>query len=155
MDECAADSACLNGATCFNTVGSHACSCPAEYTGSRCETDMHRCRSSPCHNDGACVDLPNHFRCECRLGFTGLLCDVDVDECETAPCDNGALCVNEVINPLVTWYPSADLSNVDVICTINLLDPLTLGPYNVVDDILFRYVTSHPGRLSLVPSVGW
>jgi len=29
LDECASDDACLNGATCLNTVGSHACSCPA------------------------------------------------------------------------------------------------------------------------------
>lgn len=73
------------------------CQCPPGTTGTRCQTNLDDCWSSPCLNNGTCTDLVNGYRCTCLPGFTGPTCSLDVNECELYGnvCANGATCINK------------------------------------------------------------
>uniref|UniRef100_A0A8B9HZ42 FAT atypical cadherin 3b n=1 Tax=Astyanax mexicanus TaxID=7994 RepID=A0A8B9HZ42_ASTMX len=83
---------CSDHQTCDPTAFS--CSCPPQYTGPRCETEVTSCVPTPCQNGGDCKAVGSTFLCGCPKGFTGLICDEDVNECEREECENGGLCVN-------------------------------------------------------------
>uniref|UniRef100_A0A3B4E4W2 FAT atypical cadherin 3b n=1 Tax=Pygocentrus nattereri TaxID=42514 RepID=A0A3B4E4W2_PYGNA len=86
---------CQNGATCASLPsGAFSCSCPPQYTGARCQTEVTSCIPTPCQNGGDCKAVGNTFLCGCPRGFTGLICDEDVNECEREECENGGACVN-------------------------------------------------------------
>ncbi|XP_049324918.1 protocadherin Fat 3 [Astyanax mexicanus] len=86
---------CQNGAACASLPsGAFSCSCPPQYTGPRCETEVTSCVPTPCQNGGDCKAVGSTFLCGCPKGFTGLICDEDVNECEREECENGGLCVN-------------------------------------------------------------
>ncbi|KAG7322395.1 hypothetical protein KOW79_013741 [Hemibagrus wyckioides] len=86
---------CQNGATCNSLLsGAFSCSCPPQYTGMLCETEVSSCVPTPCRNRGECKAVGSTFLCGCPKGFTGLICDEDVNECEREECENGGTCVN-------------------------------------------------------------
>lgn len=70
------------------------CSCPAGFTGDRCETDIDDCQGDPCLNGATCIDLVNQFRCQCVPGYVGNLCQDKVDYCLAKPCANGGRCIS-------------------------------------------------------------
>ncbi len=47
-------SPCLNGGTCQNFLGSHACLCQPGFQGTNCELNIDDCKPNPCLNNGAC-----------------------------------------------------------------------------------------------------
>uniref|UniRef100_A0A665X8D2 Protein eyes shut homolog n=1 Tax=Echeneis naucrates TaxID=173247 RepID=A0A665X8D2_ECHNA len=77
---------CLNGATCITTSPAssspqHTCKCLPGFTGTRCETEISECDSSPCQHNGTCLDLLGRYECQCAPGFLGKNCEVDTDAC--------------------------------------------------------------------------
>ncbi|XP_030648083.1 protocadherin Fat 3 [Chanos chanos] len=93
-DPCATQP-CLNQGSCASLPsGAFGCSCTAQFTGPRCETEVTSCVPSPCQNGGDCKPVGSTFLCGCQKGFTGLICDEDVNECEREECENGGVCVN-------------------------------------------------------------
>ncbi|XP_035664221.1 mucin-like protein [Branchiostoma floridae] len=107
---------CLNGGVC-NGVASEEqnsdgntkfvtleCTCPAGYTGMKCETDMDACVENfdPCFSGVVCTDRPapadiDGFDCgDCPAGFNGdgQNC-IDIDECSTG---EGSVCHHVCIN---------------------------------------------------------
>ncbi|KAK3521773.1 hypothetical protein QTP70_018306, partial [Hemibagrus guttatus] len=86
---------CQNGATCNSLPsGAFSCSCPPQYTGMLCETEVSSCVPTPCRNGGECKAVGSTFLCGCPKGFTGLICEEDVNECDREECENGGSCVN-------------------------------------------------------------
>ena len=73
--ECIPDKRYLDGA------GNFTCSCPIEYTGVLCETDVNECNvSNPCFNGDCYNDQPG-FSCSCFSGYTGDRCETEVVQC--------------------------------------------------------------------------
>lgn len=70
------------------------CSCPAGFTGTRCEYDIDECLENPCVNGGTCFNNPGGFLCHCSEGFSGLHCFVVDNECQRVVCSNGGTCWN-------------------------------------------------------------
>ncbi|PIK36396.1 putative fibropellin-1, partial [Apostichopus japonicus] len=67
---------CQHGGTCERGLnGNMLCTCPAGYTGLKCQTEVDECGSSPCRNDAICSDLVGDYLCTCTSGFTGKNCD--------------------------------------------------------------------------------
>ncbi|XP_071810840.1 uncharacterized protein [Apostichopus japonicus] len=63
------DDACLNGGNCTrvdrDTVQ---CSCPPEWTGDNCETDVDECETGTCPDQKICVNYEGSFTCNCPIG---------------------------------------------------------------------------------------
>ncbi|KAI5624969.1 protocadherin Fat 4-like, partial [Silurus asotus] len=70
------------------------CSCPAGFTGTRCEHDIDECLENPCENGGSCFNNPGGFLCHCSEGFSGLHCSIVDNECQRVVCSNGGTCWN-------------------------------------------------------------
>ena len=79
---------CLNNGKCKMSSGVYTCSCPLEYSGSRCELPIDvdendYCESSPCLNNSTCVNQPSHFKCVCGPGYFGEKCQIGNEEKRT------------------------------------------------------------------------
>lgn len=68
---------CKNGGTCLEgTALGYRCSCPASYTGEKCEVEINLCLTQqPCRNNGVCSVTSTGYRCDCPLGFMGKNCE--------------------------------------------------------------------------------
>ncbi|KAJ0180839.1 hypothetical protein K1T71_002924 [Dendrolimus kikuchii] len=65
------------------------CVCVEGTEGSRCETNINECESSPC-GYGKCVDGIGTYTCECNAGYEGEHCEIEIDECQRyQPCAHG------------------------------------------------------------------
>ncbi|XP_066283029.1 mucin-like protein [Branchiostoma lanceolatum] len=107
---------CLNGGVCEGEAAEEQnsdgntkfvtleCTCPAGYTGKKCETDLDACveNFNPCFSGVVCTDRPppadiDGFDCgDCPPGFNGdgENC-IDIDECTTG---EGSVCHHHCIN---------------------------------------------------------
>ncbi|KAE8583490.1 hypothetical protein XENTR_v10020541 [Xenopus tropicalis] len=61
---------CRNEGNCSVTWNDFVCSCPANFTGKRCEEPVW-CRRSPCLPGSTCVDVPKGFVCLANVSFQG------------------------------------------------------------------------------------
>ncbi|XP_062854371.1 protein crumbs homolog 2b [Trichomycterus rosablanca] len=67
LERCVSDQACktkpcLNGGECLIKWNDFICSCPANFTGKKCDTRVW-CASDPCITGSQCVDLPDGYEC--------------------------------------------------------------------------------------------
>eukprot|EP00933_Yihiella_yeosuensis_P084276 TRINITY_DN986_c0_g1_i2.p1 TRINITY_DN986_c0_g1~~TRINITY_DN986_c0_g1_i2.p1 ORF type:complete len:898 (+),score=192.51 TRINITY_DN986_c0_g1_i2:101-2794(+) len=68
------NSACVNGSSCKNTVGSYSCACSPGYTGNglqcinmdECALNVHNC-----HKFAKCNETVGSFECKCMRGWVG------------------------------------------------------------------------------------
>ena len=60
------------------------CTCPAWYTGNRCETIIDPCVSlDPCGFYGTCISNRTEYTCQCHEGWSGPHCqDCNIENCE-------------------------------------------------------------------------
>ena len=82
---------------CFSFINS----CPANYTGPTCETDVDECLSNPCKNGATCTDFVGGYFCRCISAWEGFDCSINKDDCITQadgspPCLNNGTCVDKV-----------------------------------------------------------
>nr|XP_057912455.1 protein crumbs homolog 2a [Doryrhamphus excisus] len=61
-DDTCKGSPCQNGGECTVTFNDFTCSCPHDYTGLTCQTQVW-CVSDPCLNGGHCMDLSDGYEC--------------------------------------------------------------------------------------------
>ncbi|XP_069495463.1 protocadherin Fat 3 isoform X2 [Ambystoma mexicanum] len=86
---------CQNGGSCTSLPsGGYQCSCPSQFLGKNCESEITACFPNPCRNGGSCDPIGNAFVCNCRSGLRGITCEEDINECEREECENGGICVN-------------------------------------------------------------
>ena len=79
----------MRGGTCNEqSTTTYTCSCPPDFTGNICQTQINGCEGVNCGN-GTCVDLIESFECICDPGFTDTFCNTNINECETIGCVNG------------------------------------------------------------------
>lgn len=84
---------CQNAGQCAIQGTSYLCTCPAGFTGVRCELAGGPCNPSPCQNNGVCSVVGNTFRCTCVGQFSGPTCATPAtNPCLTTPCLNGGQC---------------------------------------------------------------
>ncbi|GBP77408.1 Protein crumbs [Eumeta japonica] len=86
---------CSHGGRCADVRHSYACSCPAGFSGDRCEIDVDECLQNECRNGATCQDELASYTCLCPPGFNGTFCEHDIDECESSPCAHGGTCSDQ------------------------------------------------------------
>ncbi|KPP77663.1 protein crumbs 1-like, partial [Scleropages formosus] len=90
-------SPCLYGGTCLDLFNLFNCSCPAGWTGPRCELNTDTCASGPCIHGNCSILLPEYeYRCDCQAGYTGTNCEAPLDTCLTHQCGPGATCLKGI-----------------------------------------------------------
>ena len=75
-DPCASQP-CMNQGTCIRENGGFRCTCPAGFSGARCEI-RDPCQSNPCTNGGTCqpVSDTGSYQCICPVGYNGSQCEI-------------------------------------------------------------------------------
>ena len=78
-------------------------SCPANFTGATCETNVDECLvlSNPCKNGATCTDVFGGYLCRCISGWEGFDCSKNKNDCiadanGSPPCLHGGTCVDRV-----------------------------------------------------------
>ena len=86
---------CQNGATCVTNGNQPTCSCPATWTGQKCDQDVNECATPGyCRNGGSCVNTLGGFNCQCAEGYFGKQCEDGENYCKSSPCVHGQ-CQNQ------------------------------------------------------------
>ena len=77
-------------------------SCPANFTGARCEADVDECLvlSNLCKNGATCTNFVGGYTCRCINGWEGVDCATNTDDCLTqdgsSKCLHGGTCIDNV-----------------------------------------------------------
>ncbi|MFO0747821.1 MAG: DNRLRE domain-containing protein [Myxococcota bacterium] len=122
-DEHCRPNPCQNGGSCNNGWTGYTCSCPAGFTGARCETNIDDCAGDPCQHGGTCSDGVAGYTCSCAAGFGGPHCETNVDDCAPSPCQHGGVCTDGVAGytcACAVGYTDADCGT--------LIDECASGP---------------------------
>ncbi|XP_006831433.1 PREDICTED: hyaluronan-binding protein 2 [Chrysochloris asiatica] len=84
---------CKHGGDCLVSGDTFTCSCPALFSGSRCQKVKNTCKNNPCGR-GECLitQNPPYYRCVCKHPYTGPECSRLVRVCRSNPCQNGGTC---------------------------------------------------------------
>ena len=104
-------------------------SCPANFTGATCDTDVDECLvlSNPCKNGATCTNFVGGYICRCINGWEGVDCATNTNDCLTldgsSKCLHGGICVDNV-------------GKFDCHCTPNYTGKLLLA-LNYTDKLLY------------------
>jgi hypothetical protein len=81
--------------------------CDQHFTGSRCETDMRACSSTPCLNNRTCSnDLSDYsFTCNCGQFYTGKFCEHKINLCQNETCSSNGVCYDENFKAKCMCFP--------------------------------------------------
>ncbi|XP_036121816.1 hyaluronan-binding protein 2 [Molossus molossus] len=84
---------CKHGGDCLVHEDTFKCSCPAPFSGSRCQDVQNKCQENPC-GLGECliIESPPYYRCACKHPYGGPDCSTVVPACRPDPCQNGGTC---------------------------------------------------------------
>lgn len=120
------DFVCQNGGNCVvDDQGNPDCDCPAEWTGTNCETAYEPCLELTCENGGTCaIDTLGQVYCECPTGFLGAFCQ-DADPCVLLSCPETATC--EIIDDVANCICNLGYEGEE--CEIEIREKY-LGTYN-------------------------
>ncbi|XP_054437200.1 hyaluronan-binding protein 2 [Pteronotus mesoamericanus] len=84
---------CEHGGDCLDSGDSFTCSCPAPFSGSKCENVNNKCKENPCgHGECLVIQSPPYYRCACKYPYKGPNCSTAVPACRPNPCQNGGTC---------------------------------------------------------------
>eukprot|EP00073_Rattus_norvegicus_P020834 XP_006231694.1 PREDICTED: hyaluronan-binding protein 2 isoform X2 [Rattus norvegicus] len=84
---------CEHGGDCIIRGNTFSCSCPAPFSGSRCQTVQNKCKDNPCvQGDCLITQTPPYYRCACKYPYTGPDCSKVLPVCRPNPCQNGGVC---------------------------------------------------------------
>ncbi|KAM5243573.1 hyaluronan-binding protein 2 isoform 2-T2 [Hipposideros larvatus] len=83
---------CEHGGNCLIKGDTFTCSCPAPFSGKRCQTVQNKCTDNPC-GLGECLitQSPPYYHCACKHPYRGSECST-VPVCRPNPCQNGGTC---------------------------------------------------------------
>ncbi|XP_011357574.1 factor VII-activating protease [Pteropus medius] len=92
-DDPCLSSPCEHGGNCLIHGDTFTCSCPAPFSGSRCQNVKNKCKDNPCGR-GECliIQSPPFYRCACKHPYKGPGCSTVVPVCRPNPCQNGGTC---------------------------------------------------------------
>ncbi|XP_029788461.1 hyaluronan-binding protein 2 [Suricata suricatta] len=84
---------CEHDGECLVSGDTFTCSCPAPFSGHRCQNVQNKCKNQLCGR-GECLitQSPPYYRCVCKHPYTGLDCSTVVPVCRPNPCQNGGIC---------------------------------------------------------------
>uniref|UniRef100_A0A8C9PHH1 Hyaluronan binding protein 2 n=1 Tax=Spermophilus dauricus TaxID=99837 RepID=A0A8C9PHH1_SPEDA len=84
---------CEHGGDCVASGDTFTCSCPAPFSGNRCQNAQNKCKNNPCGR-GECLvtHSPPYYRCACKYPYTGPDCSRAAPVCRPNPCQNGGTC---------------------------------------------------------------
>ncbi|XP_015350300.1 hyaluronan-binding protein 2 isoform X1 [Marmota marmota marmota] len=84
---------CEHGGDCVTSGDTFTCSCPAPFSGNRCQKAQNKCKNNPCGR-GECLitHSPPYYRCACKYPYTGPDCSRAAPVCRPNPCQNGGTC---------------------------------------------------------------
>ncbi|KAM7330368.1 hypothetical protein ACRRTK_011981 [Alexandromys fortis] len=73
---------CEHGGNCIIRGDTFHCSCPAPFSGSRCQNAQNKCKDNPCvHGECLITQKPPYYRCACKHPYTGPDCSQGPDDC--------------------------------------------------------------------------
>ncbi|XP_076982194.1 factor VII-activating protease [Tamandua tetradactyla] len=84
---------CEHGGSCLISGDTFTCSCPAPFSGNRCQNVKNKCKNNLCSR-GECLvtQNPPYYRCACKHPYTGPDCSKAVPVCRPNPCQHGGTC---------------------------------------------------------------
>lgn len=84
---------CEHGGDCLVSGDTFTCSCPAPFSGNRCQNVQNKCKNNPCER-GECLitQSPPYYRCACKHPYRGPDCSTAAPACRPNPCQNGGTC---------------------------------------------------------------
>ncbi|XP_053063573.1 hyaluronan-binding protein 2 isoform X2 [Acinonyx jubatus] len=87
------DNPCKRNGDCLVSGDTFTCSCPAPFSGHRCQNVQNTCKNKLCGR-GECLitQSPPYYRCACKHPYSGSDCSTAVPACRPNPCQNGGIC---------------------------------------------------------------
>ncbi|XP_042545419.1 hyaluronan-binding protein 2 [Dipodomys spectabilis] len=84
---------CKHGGDCVISGDTFTCTCPAPFSGNRCQNVQNKCKNNPCGR-GECLMTRTspYYRCACKHPYTGPDCSKVLSVCRPNPCLNGGTC---------------------------------------------------------------
>ncbi|XP_061049239.1 hyaluronan-binding protein 2 [Eubalaena glacialis] len=84
---------CAHGGDCLISGATFTCSCPAPFSGNRCQNVQNKCKNNPCgRGDCLITQSSPYYRCACKHPYRSADCSTVVPACRPNPCQNGGTC---------------------------------------------------------------
>ncbi|TEA38391.1 hypothetical protein DBR06_SOUSAS110267 [Sousa chinensis] len=92
LDPCLSNP-CAHGGDCLISGATFTCSCPAPFSGNRCQNVQNKCKNNSCgRGDCLITQSSPYYRCACKHPYRGEDCSRAVPACRPNPCQNGGTC---------------------------------------------------------------